>query len=109
MQGNILISDEGRACLADIGPVRVAGDLGSATVSSQAPSSSDANTRRWCPPELLDPERFESMRGGPTKKADIYSMAMTIYEVRSFRYKVTSRSIEVALGSDGQNPFFRAQ
>ena len=46
-----------------------------------------ATTVRWSPPELLDPERFGSKRGGPTKKSDIYSMGMTIYEVRFHQCK----------------------
>jgi hypothetical protein len=87
VQGNILVSEEGRACLADVGLTRVAGDLGSTTVTAQQSTSSGANTLRWCPPELLDPERFASKRGGPTKKADMYSMAMTIYEVSFLRYE----------------------
>lgn len=59
----------------------VAGDLGSAGATSQTSTCTDANTRRWCPPELLDPERFGSKGDGPTKKGDVYSMGMTIYEV----------------------------
>ena len=108
VQGNVLISDNIRACLVDVGLTRVAGDLGSTSASSQAPSFSGANTGRWCPPELLDPERFESKGGGPTKEGDVYSMAMTIYEVSSLRNE-SGRSVEVALGSNGQNPVLRAQ
>ena len=87
MQGNILVSGEGRARLADVGLTRVAGDLGSTSVTGQQSTSSGANTLRWCPPEVLDPERFGSKRGGPTKKADMYSMAMTIYEVSFLQYE----------------------
>ena len=81
MQANILVSDERRACLADVGLTRVAGDLNSAAATSQTSTSTDTNTRRWCPPELLDPERFGSKGDGPTKKGDTYSMGMTVYEV----------------------------
>jgi len=93
--GSILISDDGRACLADTGLTRVAG---ATTVSSQAPSSKTSGVGI---PELLDPERFESTRGGPTKKSYTYSMAMTTYEMCPLRYKLTGQSVEVALGSDG--------
>ena len=106
MQANILVSDNRRACLADVGLTRVAGDLGSAAATSQTSTSTDANTRRWCPPELLDPERFGSKGDGPTKKGDVYSMGMTIYEV-SFIRRESGRFTEVVLGSDGQNPVLR--
>ena len=55
---------------------------------------------RWSPPEMLDPERFGSKRSRPTKNSDIYSMAMTVYEVSFFRSK-PGRGIEVTLGSYG--------
>ena len=107
LQANILISDDCRACLADVGLTRVAGDMVSAA-TSQTSTSSGANTRRWCPPELLDPDRFKSKRGGPTKKADMYSMGMTIYEMSFLQYG-TDRSVEAALGFDGQDPILRVQ
>lgn len=107
MQGNILVSDDGRACLADIGLTRVAGDLNSASAISHTSTTNGASTVRWCPPELLDPERFGSKRGsGPTKKSDIYSMAMTIYEVSFLRYRL-GRSIDVVSGSNGQASVLR--
>ena len=58
---------------------------------------------RWSPPEMLDPERFGSKRAGPTKQSDVYSMAMTIYEVSFFKSK-SGPSIEVTSGSHGQHP-----
>ena len=86
MQENILIDEEGRAYLADVGLTRVAGDL-SSTVSTSATSTTNGGfSVRWSPPELLDPEMFQSKRGRPTKKADIYSMAMTIYQVSYLRH-----------------------
>ena len=59
----------------------MAGDIGSATAASNLSTSTGAITLRWSPPELLDPEKFGSKRDGPTKKSDMYSMGMTIYEV----------------------------
>ena len=38
----------------------------------------------------------------------MYSIGMTIYEVSFLRYK-SGRSVEAALGFDGQNPVLRAQ
>lgn len=89
---NILVSDEGHACLADVGLTRVAGDVNTIATAS---ATTFANTVRWCPPELLDPERYGSKGGDPTKRSDIYSMAMTVYEVSFFRYK-PGRSVDVA-------------
>ncbi|KAF9654231.1 hypothetical protein BDM02DRAFT_3182057 [Thelephora ganbajun] len=54
--GNILVSEDGRACLADVGLARVAGDSGSTT-----------------------------QRGSPTKKSDIHSIVITVYEVLTDR------------------------
>jgi len=87
--------------------MRVAGGLGSAA-ASQAPTFCGPRAMRWSPPELLDTEKYESKRSGPTKESDIYSMSMTIYEVSFLQYK-SGRSIEVVLGPDGQAPVSRAQ
>lgn len=73
----------GRAYLADVGLTRLAGDLNPGTNTTTANTSTTGGrfSVRWCPPELLDPERFGSKGSRPTKKSDIYSMAMTVYEV----------------------------
>ena len=84
----------------------MAGDLGSATAASNASTSTGGVTLRWSPPELLDPERFGAKRDGPTKKSDVYSMGMAIYEVSSYQSK-SGRSIEVVLGSYRQDPILR--
>ena len=93
VQENILVSDDGRACLAD---------------PATASETSAFNAIRWSPPELLDTERFEFKKGGPAKKSDVYSMSMTIYEVRFPRSK-SSQNIEVVPGSYEQAPIPRAQ
>lgn len=81
VQANILVSEEGCACLADFGTAGIAGGLDSTTAMSDTSSSDGEYTLRWCPPERLDPERFGFKTSSPTKKGDIYSMGMTIYEV----------------------------
>jgi hypothetical protein len=63
--------------------MRIAGDL--STVTSCTSTTAGAYTTRWCPPEILDPERYGSKGSGPARKSDIYSMAMTIYEVSILR------------------------
>ena len=46
----------------------MAGDLGSATAASNAPTSTGAVSLCWSPPELLDPEMFGSKRRWSYKK-----------------------------------------
>ena len=76
-----MIHEDGRACLTDVGFTRVASDLSSNTGLTDTSTTETGCTMRWSAPELRDPERYGLKKGGPTKKADIYSMAMTIYEV----------------------------
>jgi len=83
-------------------------DQNSTAATSQTSSTNGESTQRWCAPELLDPERYGLKRGGPTKKSDIYSMGMTIYQV-SLPRCTPGGNIEVVLGSDGQSPILRVQ
>ena len=103
MQANVLIDDDGRAYLADFGLTRLAGDLSSSTTTS---TTEGGFSVRWCPPELLDPERFRSTNSGPTKKSDIYSMAMTIYQVSFLEYGL-GNSADIVLGFNGQSSILR--
>lgn len=95
LQKNVLISEDCRARLADVGLTRIAGDLSGTITVPDATTSPGANPQRWRPPEQLDPGRFESQRGEPTKKGDIHSMGMAIYEVSFLQYK-SGKRIEVA-------------
>lgn len=79
-----MIHEDGRACLTDVGFTRVASDLSSTYTTDQSKTEVGC-TMRWSAPELRDPERYGLKKGGPTKKTDIYSMAMTIYEVGFLR------------------------
>ena len=105
VQANILVSDAGQACLADVGVTRVAGELTSSATSNTS-SSGGEHTLRWCPPERLDPERFGFEKSNPTKKSDIYSMAMTIYEV-SFLKRRFRQSVDLVPGLDRQGAVSR--
>jgi len=78
---NILVSEEGRACLTDVGLARVADDLDPTTATPPASTTNVTIVLRSPQLELLVPERFGSKEGSRTKKTDIYSMGMTIYEV----------------------------
>ena len=43
-------------------------------------------------PEFLVPSRFGLDRRTPSKEADVYAMAMTIYQVRSTRRTTRTRT-----------------
>ena len=77
-QANILINDNGRACLADFSLLTVASDQ--STVIS---SCTQGGTIQWMSPELLDPERFGLVESCPTKESDCYALGMVVYEVLS--------------------------
>ena len=40
---------------------------------------------RYMAPELLNPSQFKLLNSNPTRESDIYSFAVTAYEVRSSR------------------------
>jgi serine/threonine protein kinase len=79
-KANVLINNNGHACLADFGLVTIVSDPAFSTTS--APSTG-AGTIRWMSPELLDPERFGFKHSRPTKESDCYALGMVIYEVLS--------------------------
>ena len=77
---NILINNEGQACLADFAI------LGSSAALSDQTSASSASQNgfpglRWMSPELLAPDLFDLKGSRPTEKSDCYALGMVIYEV----------------------------
>ena len=78
-QANILIDENGRACLADFGLLTIVPDQ-----STAASTFVGGGTIQWMSPELLNPEDF-NMEGRPTKESDCYALGMVIYEVLSGR------------------------
>ncbi|KAK1227557.1 hypothetical protein PQX77_009467 [Marasmius sp. AFHP31] len=69
---NILITPEGRACIADFGLSRIADTL----VPKLSTSSTRATgTARWLAREIL------SDNSGPTKESDVYAFACVCYEI----------------------------
>ncbi|KAF9780778.1 kinase-like domain-containing protein [Thelephora terrestris] len=77
---NILVDQNGRACLADFGLLTI--DPNSIDIT---PSNSfqGGGTVRWMGPELLYPEKL-GLTGRPlTTSSDCYALGMVIYEVLS--------------------------
>jgi len=77
-KSNILVNNEGRACLSGFSPPTLTSDQ---PVVSLSPGR--GGTVRWMAPELLLPEKFGLNDDGPTKKSDCYSLGMVMYEVLS--------------------------
>lgn len=80
LKSNILISNDGRACLADFGLITLLPGQ-SAFVSSYTGSG----MVRWMSPESLSPDEFGLSTARPTRESDCYALGMMIYEVLSGR------------------------
>ena len=81
VQGNILIGEEGIARLGDFGITVIIADP---TVWEPrcATGSRSRGLVRYMAPELLNPSQFNLENGNPSKESDVYSFAMTVFEVR---------------------------
>jgi serine/threonine protein kinase len=80
VKANILIDENGRACLADFGLLAIISDGTSHTSSG---SLAQGGTFRWMSPELFYPENFGLKDSRRTKRSDCYALGMVIYEVLS--------------------------
>ncbi|KAG6916552.1 hypothetical protein DXG01_006378 [Tephrocybe rancida] len=76
---NILVNDEGRACLADFGISSVYFDSKIAVWKSQTSGASKGGTVRWQAPELFDIRDDNIVRNNP--KTDVYACACVCYEI----------------------------
>lgn len=94
-QKNILINQDGRACLTDFGLSTIVGvdarldpldpDLLSVNRRDSLMSFVEGGSYPWMSPELLD---LDEGNYRPTKESDIYALGMVIYEVRTFTHSV---------------------
>jgi len=77
--GNILISEDGAARLGDFGITGVITDP--TVVEPGSTTTSKPGVVRYMAPELLNPSQFNLLNSNPTKESDVYSLAVTAYEV----------------------------
>ena len=77
-KANILINQDGRACLADFGLFTIASDRETFILSWI-----EGGMIQWISPELIDPDLFNLTDSRPTKESDCYALGMVIYEVLS--------------------------
>ena len=80
IQANILVNQNGRACLADFGLLTIELDPTDTTPSN---SFQGGGTIRWMGPELFYPEKLGLTGRRPTKPSDCYALGMVAYEVLS--------------------------
>jgi len=71
IQGNILITPDGRACLGDFGIVGALNDRSFSRFKLETAS-------------YMAPERVDLLRSSPSIKGDVYSLGMTSFTVRAF-------------------------
>lgn len=74
-KANILINNNGHACLTGFSLLTIASDQSNVT-------SSGRGTIQWMSPELLVPDEF-GLDGRSTEASDCYALGMVIYEVLS--------------------------
>jgi serine/threonine protein kinase len=72
-QENVLVDSQGRARLTDFG-------LATILIATATMATAGRGTIRYMAPELLDYEEFNST-GQPTKKSDVYALAITVWRV----------------------------
>ena len=78
LKANILIDNNGRACLAGFSQLTMVSDPSTITFLTTA-----GGAIRWMSPEFLAPDRFNLKESRPTKESDCYALGMVIYEVLS--------------------------
>ena len=79
VQGNILITEEGDACLGDFGVAAILTDP--SVVERDSTTTAKKGAVHYMSPELLNPPRFGLERSNHSKESDVFSFAMTTYEV----------------------------
>ena len=89
---NILINNNGHACLTGFSLLTMASDQ--LTITSPV---TEHGTIRWTSPELFFPEEFGFENSHPTKESDCYALGMVIYEVLSGEVPFATIHLEFAV------------
>ena len=103
LKANILIDQDGHACLADFGFLTAVPD----PTNSTAPSSYTVGGMiQWMSPELLTLDRAGLKNCRPTKQSDCYALGMVIYEVLSGQvpFAPFGRYVVIRKVIDGEHP-----
>ena len=100
-KANILIDNNGHACLTGFGLLTMVSDQ--PTVISSAMTG---GAIRWMSPERFDPGKFGLRESHPTKESDRYALGMVIYEVLSGEtpYALCNQLVVVQKIMDGERP-----
>ncbi|KAF7336043.1 Kinase-like protein [Mycena sanguinolenta] len=80
---NILISNDGNACLSDFGLATTIDDVDSTTGVTS--TSGRAGSVKWFAPELIDPTKFGCSKFVRTKASDVYAYACVCLELYTQR------------------------
>lgn len=81
-QVNILVKDDGSACLADFGLISIVMDPNTTDITTSTDGGTQG-TYRWMGPELFYPNEYGLSKFQLTKESDCYAFGMVIYEVGS--------------------------
>ncbi|KAJ7609208.1 kinase-like domain-containing protein [Mycena polygramma] len=79
---NILVSDDGSACLSDFGLATTISDNDS-TAGGLTSSSNHGGSVRWFAPELIEPKAFGCERFCRTTASDVYAYACVCLELHT--------------------------
>ena len=90
-----MVTQEGNTCLGDFGITGIITDP--TVVEPGSTTTSKPGVVRYMAPELLNPSQFALANSNPSKESDIYSLAMTAYEVCSFASDVVFTGITTLL------------
>lgn len=74
-QSNVLVNDAGEACLCDIGVSNI-------SFPQEWNQAHGTGSARWTAPELMNPKEDDDATCPATTQSDVYSLGMTILEVR---------------------------
>ncbi|KIJ13862.1 hypothetical protein PAXINDRAFT_116831 [Paxillus involutus ATCC 200175] len=105
---NVLIDDNGRACICDFSLSTLLTELGGSTLETSVPR---AGTLRWTAPELLELEVPEDEknppRSVPTPKSDVYSFGRIMLQILTGKipyYYYTREPQVIHAMSQGRTP-----